>query len=267
MLTQSMARAKYICIEKKTGAETKEEEEERKHWALSFPCYTHFTSPIRRYADVMVHRLLTAALNAENDGSSASLIKDMCNRCNDKNSNASKAEMDSKNVHLCVLLSSNPIVVDGIICDFVGSYVVILIPGLGQSIKVKLSDLKGVKAVLAMPMPDTVLQLKWKDGQSDDVIEETFRIFDLIRLSITSLLTTPMELYVQIVHPMERELQIVHNAQAFKNSSSDRLQMVDGGINEKMEEKNIDASSTVVCIDLKSQLAVGISDFNAGVYD
>ncbi len=64
------------------------------HYGLSFDYYSHFTSPIRRYPDVMVHRLLQFYLDA---GKSANqeLFETKCLHCSQMEGLATKAERDS----------------------------------------------------------------------------------------------------------------------------------------------------------------------------
>lgn len=50
MVSKTMTRARYFC------SDMAKKEEDFWHYALSIPIYTHFTSPIRRYADILVHR-------------------------------------------------------------------------------------------------------------------------------------------------------------------------------------------------------------------
>lgn len=64
------------------------------HYGLAFDYYTHFTSPIRRYPDVMVHRLLQRYLDG---GRSVNQEKyeDMCKHCSDMEQLAANAERAS----------------------------------------------------------------------------------------------------------------------------------------------------------------------------
>ncbi|GMP79331.1 hypothetical protein CsSME_00034919 [Camellia sinensis var. sinensis] len=58
--TKPMQLATYFC-----SGDLKDSENDWGHYALAVPLYTHFTSPLRRYPDIVVHRTLAATIEAE----------------------------------------------------------------------------------------------------------------------------------------------------------------------------------------------------------
>ena len=64
------------------------------HYGLAFSHYSHFTSPIRRYPDVMVHRLLQKYLDGE-PSVSQQIIEETCIHSSQREQLATKAERDS----------------------------------------------------------------------------------------------------------------------------------------------------------------------------
>ena len=64
------------------------------HFGLAFPYYTHFTSPIRRYPDTMVHRLLTK-YQAGGRSANEKHYEELCQHSSDMEIVAQNAERDS----------------------------------------------------------------------------------------------------------------------------------------------------------------------------
>jgi ribonuclease R len=71
------------------------------HYGLSKANYTHFTSPIRRYADLLVHRALF-----DRAGAAPATLKEIALHISDTERNSADAERDSKDVKLFAFLKS-----------------------------------------------------------------------------------------------------------------------------------------------------------------
>lgn len=71
------------------------------HYGLAKTKYTHFTSPIRRYADLVVHRVLF-----EKNGAGAGAMKEIADHLSTTERNSADAERDSKEVKLQAFLRS-----------------------------------------------------------------------------------------------------------------------------------------------------------------
>lgn len=99
--TKAMVKAKYFCSGTLDIAKWQ-------HYALNIPIYTHFTSPIRRFADVIVHRQLEAVLSNPCDfkfSMDPDSISKCAQLCNVKKQSARLAEEQSQHLFLCVLIA------------------------------------------------------------------------------------------------------------------------------------------------------------------
>ena len=96
LTTRCMQRANYVS----SGAVQKDQ---RTHFGLAIPIYTHFTSPIRRYADLLVHRQLEATLRLtplSAQHTSKIYMLETAELLNQRSENAQHAQRDSQTMHI-----------------------------------------------------------------------------------------------------------------------------------------------------------------------
>ena len=113
------------------------------HYGLAMPLYTHFTSPIRRYADVMVHRLLSASLGLDplpaafHDRAGA---RELVANLNFRHHAAQLAGRASVELHTHIFFKGKVVTIDARVIKVLRNGVVVFIPKYGLEGAVHLLD-------------------------------------------------------------------------------------------------------------------------------
>lgn len=183
-----MKNAEYFC----TGSV---EEDQYGHYALCVPLYTHFTSPIRRYADVVVHRLLAASLGIDEPlNQDADVIDMIAGQCNDRKLAAKRASELSNELFFGIFVrESGPLEEDGMILNVMDQSLDILVPQLGVVKRVYLKFCPGVKSfefTKGEKGKPAEIRLRWsvklKSGDEPYEEEQILKIFHQVRLILTT---------------------------------------------------------------------------------
>lgn len=155
-------RAKYFCAGMIDIAKYQ-------HYALNQPLYTHFTSPIRRYADILVHRQLDAVIQGGADTKftmDRDAVAKVAQQCNIKRDSATLAQEQSAHLFLCVLISDlthryGPVIRQAKVINVLDAAFDVLVPEFGIEKRVHVDQ---------MPIDNHVydehthtLQIYWSD--------------------------------------------------------------------------------------------------------
>ncbi|ORX46323.1 RNB-domain-containing protein [Hesseltinella vesiculosa] len=169
MTTRCMMQAQYFC----SGTES---EPEFRHYGLATPIYTHFTSPIRRYSDVIVHRLLQAAIDPDavygKELTDMAKMKDQCDVLNHRHRMAQMAGRSSVELYTNLFFRGKTEVEMGRVIRVLKNGFVVLVPKFG------------IEGIVYTNAHDSPFHLEETSNQlvANDV---TIKIFGHVKVQIT----------------------------------------------------------------------------------
>ncbi|XP_063026060.1 DIS3-like exonuclease 1 isoform X2 [Melospiza melodia melodia] len=214
MATHAMSNALYFS----TGSCP---EEQFHHYGLALEKYTHFTSPIRRYADIVVHRLLMAATLRGTTGDvkdniiSNKDLEELCRHINNRNRAAQRAQKQSTELFQCMYFrdrsaeSDERCVADGVIYSIRTNGVLVFVPRYGIKGAAYMKNKEGL--VISCQGAGSC---QWKPGSlhhSQHKITSTTTMGDSMTLSLFDHITVRILVQSSRCHAETIKLEIISN--------------------------------------------------------
>ncbi|KAK4110511.1 RNB-domain-containing protein [Canariomyces notabilis] len=174
MATRCMMAAEYFC----SGTQAYPE---FRHYGLASEIYTHFTSPIRRYADLVAHRQLAAAIEYEAvDPSvrSRGRLEAVCKNINVRHRNAQLAGRASIAYYVGQAIRGKATEADGFVMKIFSNGFVVLVPRFGIESLIRLRD-------LAEPEPQATYDAETYTLTTSGSREVTVELFQKVRVRVS----------------------------------------------------------------------------------
>lgn len=174
MATRCMMSAEYFC----SGTQSYPE---FRHYGLASEIYTHFTSPIRRYADLVAHRQLAAAIEYETlDISlhSKPKLEGVCKNINVRHRNAQMAGRASIEYYVGQALKGRIVEEEGFVMKVFSNGFVVFVPRFGIEGLIRLRD-------LATPEPEGVFDAEEYILKVSGTTELQVELFQKVRVRIS----------------------------------------------------------------------------------
>uniref|UniRef100_A0A0A9VVG8 DIS3-like exonuclease 2 n=1 Tax=Lygus hesperus TaxID=30085 RepID=A0A0A9VVG8_LYGHE len=188
LCSKPMMRADYYCYELDSH-----------HYALNIDMYTHFTSPIRRYVDIVVHRVLCAALGY-NDLPKWDThdVKQFCRTSNKKKNAAKRAgEMSCELFTALYIRENGGMQVEGIVQNVISHALDIIIVPLALNTRVYLDRLPA-KLEYHENSFDSSLTIVWNHAPELPI---TYRLFSTVQVSLKTQ-ETHLSIDTQLIPPV-----------------------------------------------------------------